>query len=53
MQTVLKVILYSILVIAVDMVLLNIFHAKEYVITGVSVGIVVLAAVFEFSRKKS
>lgn len=44
MRTLLKIILAIIAIIVVDMVLLNIFHSPEYIITAISVGIIVLLA---------
>jgi hypothetical protein len=51
MNYIAKIFIYIVLVIAVNMVLFNIFHVKDYVAAAISVAIVVLAATYEFRKK--
>lgn len=50
MNVFLKIVLLTLLVIVVNMVLLNVFHAKDYVAVAISVGIAVLAAGYEYRK---
>jgi hypothetical protein len=52
MNQILKIIILVVGIIALDMILLNIFHLDDYLITAISVGIAILAATHESQRKK-
>jgi len=52
MRSLVKIVLLLVLIIAANMVLLDVFHAKDYIATAVSVAIAILAAVYE-SKKSS
>jgi hypothetical protein len=47
MNQILRIILLVVGIIVLDMILLNIFHLGDYLITAISVGIVVLAATYK------
>lgn len=51
MKYVAKILIYIGLIIAVNMVLLNIFHVEDYIAVAVSIAIVVFAATYEFKKK--
>jgi hypothetical protein len=47
-----KIILWAIGIVVLDTILLNVFHLADYLITAISVGIVVLVALYEFQKRK-
>jgi len=52
MKFLVKLIALILFIILLNVVLLNIFHAKDYIVTAISVGVAILAAGYG-DRKRS
>ncbi len=46
-----KLIALILFIILLNMVLRNVFHAKDYVVTAISVAVVILAATYEYRKR--